>query len=37
MKFLCLYGFLTICFKGRDETEADNCIRKILWQDEYYM
>ena len=31
------YGFLTICFKGRDETEADNCIRKILWQDEYYM
>ena len=37
MKNLSLYGFLTICFKGRDETEADNCIRKILWQDEYYM
>ena len=36
-KNLSLYGFLTICFKGRDETEADNCIRKILWQDEYYM
>ena len=35
LKNLSLCGFLTICFKGRDETEADNCIRKILWQDEY--
>ena len=29
---------LTICFKGVEmKSEADNCIRKILWQDEYYM
>ena len=27
LKNLSLCGFLTICFKGRDETEADNCIR----------
>ena len=30
-----LMWFSDHLFQGRDETEADNCIRKILWQDEY--
>ncbi len=35
LKGFGLNGVLTICFRGRDETEADNCIRRILWQDDY--
>ena len=33
MKNLRMRGFLTFYFKGSDETEAEDRIHRILWQD----
>ena len=33
MKNLKMGGFLTFYFKGSDETEAEDRIHRILWQD----
>lgn len=34
VKNLRMTGFLTFCFKGSDEMEAEDRIQSILWEDE---